>query len=230
MTHELRLNDLGKFRMIARPRLSNNAEKISYLVTIPDGDEYKTILEVVDRKNGEKLWSIDEGNPSNPEWAPYGDKLLFTSRKGMNKEEKGTGIWVTDNGADPELVARFNGGVSQPRWSGNGEYIFFISGTGEDDSEVKLIDDIPIWYNGEGWTYYKTKHLHMVNPETGEVRIISEGEMDIQCYSVSHDGTKIAYSQSGNRLRPGESDLIIIDTATDERERILSSYMIHSLA
>lgn len=216
--------------MIARPRLSSNAEKISYLVTIPDGDEYKTVLEVVDRRTGENLWSIEEDNPLNPEWAPYDDKLLFTSRKGMNKEEKGTGIWVTDNGADPELVARFNGGVSQPRWGNNGEYIFFISGTGEDDSEVKLIDDIPIWYNGEGWIYYKTEHLHMVNPETGEVRIISEGEMDLQCYSVSPYGTKIAYSQSGNRLRPGESDLIIIDIATDERERILSSYMIHSLA
>ena len=85
----LSVDDFEQIKMIARPHLSSDAEKILYLVTVPNGDKYKTALEVVDRKTGEKLWGIDEDNPTNPSWSPYGDMILFTSRKGLN-DEKGT--------------------------------------------------------------------------------------------------------------------------------------------
>ncbi len=53
--------------------------------------------------------------------------------------------------------------------------------------------------------------------------------MDVQCYAESSDGEKIAYCQSANTLRPGESDLTIHDCASGDRDRILSGYMIQSL-
>ncbi len=34
----LTIDDLERFKMIARPQLSPDAEKILYLVTVPDGD------------------------------------------------------------------------------------------------------------------------------------------------------------------------------------------------
>ena len=225
----LMIDDLESFKMIARPRLSPRSDKILYLVTIPDGEEYRTTLNIIDRKTGENLWSLNDGDPTNPEWAPFGDKLLFTSKKGMEKDEKGTGLWVAKIGEEPMQLAKFSGGVSQPCWSNDGGSILFVSGVGEDDPDVKVIDDIPIWFNGEGWTYYKTKHLHMYKIATGEISAVSDGDMDVQCYAISHDSSKIAYCQSANRLRPGESDLIIYDTRSGERDRILSSYMINSL-
>ena len=196
----LMIDDRERFNMIAKPKLSPEADKTLYLVTFPDGDEYRTTLQVIIRSTGEELWSLADGDPSNPEWAPYGDKILFTSRKDMDKDEKGTGLWVTKIGEEPKLLTKFIGGVSQPRWSSDSESIFFVSGVGEDDPDVKVIDDIPIWFNGEGWTYYKTKHLNRYQIANGEVSQISEGEMDIQCYAVSNNGTKIAYCQSSNKL------------------------------
>ncbi len=221
----LRIDDLDAYRMIAQPKLSPDTSKILCLVTEPDGEEYRTELVVVDRKTGEQLWGIKENNPTNPDWAPYGDKILYTSRAGMEKSEKGAGIWIAEKGKMPQLVARLNGGASSPKWSSDGESIYCVSGVGEDDPDVKIIDKIPIWYNGEGWTYYKTKHLHRVEVETGEVSMISEGDMSVQCY-VEQDG-KIAYAQSANPLRLGESDLFVIDFGV--RDRILSGYTIQSL-
>ena len=186
----LMIEDLKDFKMIARPTISPDASKILYLVTTPDDEEYTTELMVIDRRTGEKLWSIEKGNPTNPDWAPYGDKILYTSRQGMEKDEKGTNLWVAEKNTS-KLVGKFGGGSSQPKWSSDGESIYFVSGLGEDDPDVKIIDKIPIWYNGEGWTYYMTKHLHRLDVASGEVSIISEGDMNVQCYA-EHDG-KVVY-------------------------------------
>jgi len=222
----LRIEDLEDFKMIARPTISPDASKILYLVTTPDDEEYTTELMVIDRRTGEKLWSIEEGNPTNPDWAPYGDKIIYTSRQGMEKDEKGTSLWVAEKNTS-KLVGKYSGGASQPKWSSDGESIYFVSGVGEDDPDVKIIDKIPIWYNGEGWTYYRTKHLHKLDVASGEVSVVSEGDMNVQCYA-EHDG-KVAYCKSANPLRPGESDLIVFDIESGVRDRILSGYMIQSL-
>ena len=225
---ELTIDDLERFKMIARPQLSEDAEKILYLVTSPNGEKYETTLEVVNSK-GETLWSLSEGDPTNPSWSPHGDRILFTSRKGMEEKEKGTGLWVTQMGGEPKLLVKVAGGASSPHWSSDGESIYFVSGVGEDDPDVKVIDKIPIWYNGEGWTYYKSKHLHRYQIESGKLSVISEGEMDVQCYAESSDGNKVAYCQSANPLRPGESSLIVYDIAKGTSDQILSGYMIQSL-
>ena len=66
--------------MIAQPKISPDLDKTLYLITVPEGDEYSTCLEIIDRKSGEKIWEIIEGNPNNPDWAPSGDELLFVAR------------------------------------------------------------------------------------------------------------------------------------------------------
>jgi dipeptidyl aminopeptidase/acylaminoacyl peptidase len=225
----LTIDDLERFKMIARPQLSPDAEKILYIVTVPDGDKYWTTLEVIKWRTGDKQMSLTDGDPTNPSWSPFGDKILYTSRKGMDEKEKGTGLWVTPLSGEPELLAKFSGGVSSPRWSSDGKSILFVSGVGEIDEDVRVVDKIPIWYNGEGWTYYKTKHLHRYVVLSGECSRLTEGDMDVQCYAESSDSEKIAYCQSANPLRPGESDLTIYDCASGVRDRILSGYMIQSL-
>jgi len=229
MLRRLVLNDLEKFKMIAQPKISPDLDKILYLITAPEGDEYKTWLEIIDRKSGEKIWEIIGGNPNNPDWAPSGDKLLFTSRNNVNEGEKGTGLWVTKIDDKPKLLANIKNNISQPRWSNDGEYIVFISNVGDEDSNVKLIDRIPIWFNGEGWTYNKTKHLHLLKVNTGDISVISTGDIDVQCFDISKDSSKIAYCQSANPLKPGESDLIIFNIETGVQEHVLNGYYIQSL-
>jgi acylaminoacyl-peptidase len=225
----LTIDDLERFKMIAKPQLSHDTEKILYLVTAPDEDKYKTTLNVIERSSGKEIWKLDKSDPINPDWAPHEEVILYTSRDGMEKDEKGTGLWVTRIGKTPKLVAQFKGGVSQPRWSKDGQSIIFVSGVGEEDPDVKIIDKIPIWFNGEGWTYFKTKHLHRVGVDTGDVTQITSGKMNVQCYAESHCGEKIAYCLSSNPLRPGESDLIVYDAGSGVHERILSGYFVQSL-
>ena len=152
--------------------------------------------------------------------------MLFTSKMGL---EKGTGLWVVNMEEAPQMLAQLPGEISQPKWNSEGNSIYFISGVGETDPDVKIIDKIPIWFNGEGWTYHKSKKLHSYDVRSGEVSVISEEEMDIQCFAASNNGKKIAYCQSANPLRPGESNLVIHDVDSHVNEVMLNGYMIQSL-
>ena len=55
----LTVDDLDRFKMIARPQLSHDTEKILYLVTVPDADKYKTTLYVIERSSGKEIWKLD---------------------------------------------------------------------------------------------------------------------------------------------------------------------------
>ena len=225
----LKIDDLERFQMIAQPELSHNAEKILYLVTFPEGDDYRTRLEIINRINGEIIWTLEDFEPSSPNWAPFDERILFTSRKGMDKIETGTGLWIMEEGKSPQLVAKISGGVSQPKWGADGKSIFFVSNVGEIETDVKIIDKIPFWSNGEGWTYHRTKYLHKINLETLEISVISSGDRNVQCYALNNDGSKVAYCQSADPLRPSESDLIVYNFQSGDREHILSGFMIESL-
>jgi len=219
------IDDLDDFKMIAQPKLSPDTGKILYLVMSPNGEKYRNSLMVVDRETGEVIWSVEEGPPSNPDWGPHGDQIVYTSSE--NKDE--TNIWVAKVGEKPRLVAKLKHGVTKLRWSSDGEALFFIAGVGETDPDVRLIDRIPLWYNGEGWVYHKTKHLHRLHIDTGILSRLSQGDLNVQCYAISNTGTRIAYCQSASQIRPAESNLFIFDVNTGERNMILSGYMVQSL-
>ncbi|MFH2111901.1 MAG: S9 family peptidase [Candidatus Bathyarchaeota archaeon] len=230
MARRLEIDDLGNFNMVSSPQLSPDSSKLAFVVCKPQGDEYLTTIWVVDSGNGYPIRFYGEGNPANPQWSPNGQQILFTSRRGMEKAEKGTGLYLVQVwGGEPRLVAKVVSGVAQPRWNKYGTKIYFISGVGEEDPEVRIVDTIPIWYNAEGWTYYKTKQLHVVDVNSGIVTQLTTGDMNVQCYAPGNLGSKIAYAKSATLLRPGESELCVYDIATGKHERLMCGYHISAL-
>ena len=215
--------------MVSSPQLSPDASSIAFVVTVPQGDEYRNTVWVVDSSDGSPLRYFSEGDPANPRWSPDGSQMLFTSRRDMAEADKGAGLWVAQPCGESRHVCRVRGGVMSPSWDPSGSRVFFISNVGDEDTDVRLIDRIPIWYNGEGWTYYKSKQLHSVDLDSGFVTQLTHGEPDVQCFSVSEKGDKLVYAKSGDPLRPNESDLIVLDLASGLERRILCGYSISSL-
>ncbi|MCW4049980.1 MAG: S9 family peptidase [Candidatus Bathyarchaeota archaeon] len=230
MARKLELDDLTKFNMISSPRLSPDSSKLAFVVAKPQSDEYQTTIWVIDSGNGYPIRFYSGGNPANPRWSPNGQQILFTSRRDMKKDEKGTGLWVTQVwGGEPRLLCRVEGGVSQPTWNRYGTKVYFVSSIGEEDPEVRVIDKIPIWFNAEGWTYFKTKQLHVVDVLSGIVTQLTSSDESIQCYAPGNQGSKIAYAKPGNPLKPMESDLYVYDTGSGKSERVLCGYSIQAL-
>jgi dipeptidyl aminopeptidase/acylaminoacyl peptidase len=229
MVRRLEVDDLTKFNMVSSPQLSLDASMVAFVVTVPEGDKYKDTIWIIDSNNGESLRFYSDGDPANPRWSPKGEQLMFTSSRDIDEKKKETGIWVTKTNGEPRLICKVKGGVSSPCWDNAGKRIFFLSNVGDEDSEVRLVDRIPIWYNGEGWTYYRSKHLHVVDVDSGYVIQVTSGENDVQCFSICGDDNKLAIARSYDPAKPNESELYIHGLTSSKTENILLGYNISSL-
>ena len=230
MARRLELDDLTKFNMLSSPELSPDSSKLAFVVTRTQDDDYVNTIWVIDSGNGYPIRFYGGGNPADPKWSPNGQQILFTSRRGMEEDEKGKGLWVTQVwGGEPRLIAKVGGGVSSPAWNMYGTKVYFVSNVGEEDPDVRIIDNIPIWYNAEGWTYYRTRQLHVVDVNSGIVTQLTSGDESVQCYAPGNLGGKVAYAKSVSELRPSETDLYVYDIANGKHERVLGGYSISAI-
>lgn len=230
MARRLELDDLSRFIMLSNPQLSPDSSKLAHVVTRIEGDTYYTTIWVVDSANGYPIRFYSGGNPLTPRWSPNGQQILFTSRRDMEEDQKGVGIWTTQVwGGEPRLLAIADGGVVNPQWNMYGTKVYFLSDVGEENPDVKYIDKIPLWSDGRGFTYYKTRQLHVVDVASGIISQLTDYEEGINVFSTSNQGDKIAYAKPIETLKPNEHDLYILDITKAKHERILSGYNIQHI-
>jgi dipeptidyl aminopeptidase/acylaminoacyl peptidase len=227
MPRRLEIEDLEKFVMASHPQLSPDGENLAYVVTRAQGDVYVPTLYLADPKDGaqRKYWE----RARNPIWSPDGSQLAFVSNRGMKDEEKGGEIWVTTLHGEPRLVCKASGGAEQPAWSGDGERIYYLSYVGDEPNDARVIEHIPFWFDGVGWTHYRRKHLHVVDVASGAVRQITEGQVDVVCHAASSKGERVAYAVAETESAPRETTLYVLDQKKCECRKILEKHTIASL-
>lgn len=57
---------------------------------------------------------------------------------------------------EPRLLVKLDRTISNIMWGPHGKKILFISRVGRKDEDVGVIEDIFIWFNGEGFIYNDT--------------------------------------------------------------------------
>ncbi|MCW3979317.1 MAG: S9 family peptidase [Candidatus Bathyarchaeota archaeon] len=232
MTRRLHLDDLTRFVAVSDPQISPELDKVAYVTVRADRerDDYESTVWIVDRFDGRPVRFLSGGKDRHPRWSPDGRQILFLSDRGLKEGEKGVGLWVFPvYGGEPRMVVRMEKGIADPRWSSDDGRVFFVSGVGEEDEEVRVIDSIPIWFNAEGFTYYVRKQLHVVDVASGVVTQLTNGETSIITAAPSNKGDRVAYAVVADELNPGITDLFVLDLATGERNKIASGFAIASL-
>ncbi|MCX6642401.1 MAG: S9 family peptidase, partial [Candidatus Bathyarchaeota archaeon] len=111
----------------------------------------------------------------------------------------------------------------------DGKKIYYLSYVGDEPKDARVIEHLPFWFDGVGWTYYKRKHLHVVDLASGVVRRITEGEIDVVCYAASNKGERIAYAVSETESAPRETTIYVLDEKKGECRKILEKHAVMSL-
>ena len=218
--------DLGLFAFLARPTLDPQGERLLYLETRVQGEEYETSLKVVGLGAVGLEWALEGFDASNPLWDAEGRRILFTSKTGEGAQ---SGFYTVEPGGEAELKAVFNGGVQSLQWDSGGGKAYFLSRGPKPQGDVHLIEDIPFWFNGEGWVYSAPRALSMVDLETGEAWGLTPQGSPIQAFSLDAEGGRLAYAESVNPLRPGESRIRVVKLGGLEVEASLEGYSVQSL-
>jgi len=228
LSRPVELKDLTRFVSVIDPQLSPDAARIAFVVVRTDEtrDNYDLTIWVVDRISGEPGMYLSGGSDLWPRWSPDGKHLLFLSKRTLKEGEKGNELWLAStSGGEPRRVLRLTGGIEAPCWMPDGKRIVFLSAVGEEDEGVRVVRRIPLWSNGAGFTYHARKHLHIVNVNSGSVRQLTEGQLNVAYTSSSNAGNRVAYVAAINDLNPMITDLFVMDIGTGEPKKLTDSSM-----
>ncbi|RLI33721.1 hypothetical protein DRO56_01070, partial [Candidatus Bathyarchaeota archaeon] len=182
MVRPLEIKDYNRIVSVVDPRLSPQGDKVAFVTLRVDetADEYTSNIWVMDLE-GDTLLFTQGRHDLHPRWSPDGRKLLFLSRRFYKPGERGSELWVMPvSGGEPGLLLRRKEGISAPRWSPRGDRVLFLSPVVEKVEEgVKVIDRIPIWFDGRGFTYNLRRHLFSADVLSGNYGQLTSGKMDV---------------------------------------------------
>lgn len=230
MNRPLKADDIGRLTLVSDPKISPAGDKFVFTVTKPDlqEDKYISNLWLYDFKEKTYTQLTSGGSDHSPEWSPDGKHISFISRRTLGKDERGNELWILDlkRGCEPRLLLKSEGGVSNVRWSPDGKYMIYISQVGKIDEDVKVIESIPIWFNGRGFIYNLYSHLFLLDVASGNIRQLTNGSRDVQYAEWSPDGRYIAYIVNEDRMKPYINEIYLYDVKSGEANKLTKGDMV----
>lgn len=218
------IESLCKFKFVSDPGFSPDGTQIAFVVQNADletngylGDLYLCDCE---KKAVKRLTSA--GDAKSYAWTERGT-LLFAGNRGEKTE--GTRYYeISPNGG--EAVEKFEAPFQADKLVALGGGRYLIAGTAMmADSEEKnpayeLIDEVPFWGNGKGFTNGKRRHLYLYDEASSSFTMISEETAEVDSFSVR--GGKVLYSAyPWTQVRGIYEGLYLYDTETGENRCLL---------
>ena len=235
MQRPIRPADFALYKTLSEPSFSPDGGRVAFSVRQAnvEDDAYDSDVYVAELKRRKVSKFTSGGKDSDPVWSPDGASILFTSKRGFPKEEKGSALYViSSEGGEARLLVKSKEPVESPLWSTDAATAFYLNNVvKEEKDDVKVIKRFGYWFNGLGFTYNKRKHLFSIDAKGGKPARLTSGEFDITEFAVSHDGRKVAFLATTDDLKPYVQDLFVLNLRTGRRTKITNSKMeLRSLA
>jgi dipeptidyl aminopeptidase/acylaminoacyl peptidase len=202
---------------VASAAWSSDGDKIAYVANLTEDTDYTPIKDIwVIPYRGGKPKKIKEGIATRGTpgvfWSPDGKKIAYTSMDPIDHRKlrhKYTNLWAMpfDGGESTNFTEDFDRPVARDartdiKWSPDSEALYFIAPS------------------------HGCSHIYKVALASGEVERLTDGEMTVQSFSLSEDGSTIAFSATqATRL----SEIWIQDTEGDRRVTSLTDGLIKDL-
>lgn len=233
----LKAEDLYELKSLADPRLSSNGSDLVYVETTisEEKDEYISNLYYinVEEKNSPVQWTYGEHRNHSPRWSANGEELAFVSnRSGKNQ------IYVLKvSGGEARQVTNCTNGASNPVWSPDGQKIAFNLSLGEDEKieeqdkkeEKKLVplEVNKMKYKSDAAGFWNGKYTQVavVDLDSGEIELVTEGNRDYHLQGWSPDGKNLAVTTDLSEELDFSfiSDVFLLNLETKKLEKITDS-------
>ena len=232
--------DLYELKSVADPNLSPNGDQCLFVETTIDKEkhEYRSNLYMVNVNTKElQQWTYGNDRNHSPRWSPDGKKVVFVS----NRSGKNQLYLLHTNGGEAEKITDLHCGATNPVWSPDGKKIAFsvILEKGEtldkqnekkEKDEKKVpealeVDRMKYKSDASGFFTGKYQQIAILNVETKELELVTEGERHYSFQSWSPDGTHIAYStdMDDDVDFSFKNDIFIYNLQTKQVEQVTKS-------
>lgn len=191
--------DLINVPSLGDPQVSPDGGQILYVKSQADWEENRTISHIfrvnVDGSGTTQLTYGREGQ-SSPRWSPDGAHVAFLANR---DDAASTQVYLLSvSGGEARRLTEHETSVGSISWSPDGRHIYFSASDAKSEEEKKkdeLGDDVFAFDEN-----FKQRHLWKVEVATGEETRVTEGDYTVAGYSLSMDGSKVAFMRSPTPL------------------------------
>ncbi len=209
--------------------LSPDGQHVVYDVTRTNWktNAFERDLWIADRAGKSILLTSQTKSSSGAKWSPDGKWIAFLSdRPGQIAETKTdtTQLYVIDPmGGDARQVTKLEDGVNGFEWAPDSKHIAFMTKDEESKAEKdrkEKYGDYTVVYSDERMTHLWTIDVASLpaGNKAPEATRITEGAFNVQGFSWSPDGTRIAFAASKDpELRDNGSTTIYVVSVADKK-------------
>jgi len=225
----MKIEDLERIVLVSDPKLSPDARLAAFTVTKPSirEDKYLSSIWLLDTKSLSYEQLTAGPSDHSPEWSPDGRRICFLSRRTLKEGEEGAELWIADVFArgEPRMLLKLDRPIRNAQWSPDGRRILFISRVGRKDEDVKVIEELPFWFNGEGFIYGLRDHVFVADVYSGNYFQLTSGDVNVKFARWSPNGRRVAFVAETDRLRPYIKDVFVVDAEGGEPVKLTRGNM-----
>ncbi|MGE0032497.1 MAG: prolyl oligopeptidase family serine peptidase [Pseudothermotoga sp.] len=241
----IKLEDLLRFKFLSGLTISPDAKKVAIVVheTNQDENRYNSNIWLYDAQTDQLSQLTSSNQDSSPLWLSD-SKLLFVSwrnEKDRERKENGEPLtpFYTINVNRGEAIRAFELPFFVKQFRKLNENTLLFTAVydhrlkdfwklSDDERERKLktlkeekdyevLDEIPFWSNGSGFTNKKRIRLFSYNVQTGQIVPISDELSNVEYFSDSADGKAILYvANRFEHVMKRSNDLYLYDVEKNE--------------
>jgi dipeptidyl aminopeptidase/acylaminoacyl peptidase len=214
------LLDIAELQRLATPRLSPDGRTLAYSITKVDWKLGRPVAHLWRQAiGGEPVQlTFTAGGDAPPpiagvRWSPDGKSILFA--------RDGQLYLISSDGGEPRAVTKHPTQPSSPVFSPDGGTIYFVAtdpASAEDRERSRVRDDVFAFEENT-----RPRHLWKVDLATGAETQITTGAMAVFDFSLSNDGTRIAFKRAPTTLvgDAWRAEVAVMD-ASGANQRVLT--------
>lgn len=223
---KLKLDEFTEYRFLSGIELSTDARYACFAVHKANVEEnnYDSNLWLYDLQNSQLMQLTSFNRESSLLWLADGRHILFSSireEKDQNRKAEGENFTqfyrINAEGGEAQKYFSIPLKVAEIAEAKEGTFVFTaIDGPGEEDLSIlsqedraralkkrqeeqdyEVIDEIPFWSNGKGYTNQKRNRIYTYDLKTKQYQVLSKEKDSVVSFSLNKETNKVVYFTQG---------------------------------
>jgi len=190
----VQIEDLLSYRFLSAVEISPDGRRAAFVVKQADAEknEYRSDIYLGDLASRVTARLTSSGKDGPYAWGSDGSELFFLSKR---EEEEGKSFLyrIRVDGGEAERFAVLPHAADGLRRLDDGRFLYTArvpltdETDREDAKEYEVLDEIPFWMNGEGFTNQRRKHLLLFDPATEVSKDLLDPHLEVTSFDARGD-------------------------------------------